>query len=52
MNAYLYIPWNSCHSPDSKCAWVKGELTRYVRICSSEADFAKIHTEFAIRLNA
>ncbi|KAJ7291689.1 hypothetical protein C8J57DRAFT_1044376 [Mycena rebaudengoi] len=51
MNACLYIPWNSCHSPDSKRAWVKGELTRYVRTCSSEADFAKIRTEFAIRLN-
>ncbi|KAJ3817436.1 hypothetical protein F5880DRAFT_1604363, partial [Lentinula raphanica] len=32
--AILYIPWKSCHSDDSKRAWVKGELTRYVRICS------------------
>ncbi|KAJ7207457.1 hypothetical protein GGX14DRAFT_316358, partial [Mycena pura] len=50
LNAYLYIPWNSCHSLDSKRAWVKGELIRYVRICSKESDFAKIRTEFATRL--
>ncbi|KAE9383836.1 hypothetical protein BT96DRAFT_843271, partial [Gymnopus androsaceus JB14] len=31
LNAYLYIPWNSCHSEDSKCAWVKGELIQYIR---------------------
>jgi hypothetical protein len=52
LNAYLYIPWNSCHSVASKRAWVKGELIRYVRICSSESDFANIRKEFAIRLSA
>jgi hypothetical protein len=31
---------------------VKGELIRYVRICSQEPDFANIRTEFATRLNA
>ncbi|KAJ7467915.1 hypothetical protein FB451DRAFT_1039813 [Mycena latifolia] len=40
LNAYLYIPWSSCHSTDSKHTWVKGELIRYVRICSKEPDFA------------
>ncbi|KAJ6548949.1 hypothetical protein B0H19DRAFT_952624, partial [Mycena capillaripes] len=50
LNAYLYIPWNSCHSPDSKRAWVKVELIRYVRICSKEPDFARIQTEFMVRL--
>ncbi|KAJ7453440.1 hypothetical protein FB451DRAFT_940068, partial [Mycena latifolia] len=50
LNTYLYIPWNSCHSEDSKRAWVKGELIRYVRICSNESDFAKIRTDFMIRL--
>ncbi|KAJ6530620.1 hypothetical protein B0H19DRAFT_904980, partial [Mycena capillaripes] len=50
LNAYLYIPWNSCHSLDSKRAWVKGELIRYVRICSRESDYAKIQTNFMIRL--
>jgi hypothetical protein len=39
LNAYLYIPWNSCHSEESKRAWVKGELIRYVRICSKEPKF-------------
>ncbi|KAJ6578414.1 hypothetical protein B0H19DRAFT_903711, partial [Mycena capillaripes] len=52
LNAYLYIPWNSCHSEDSKRAWVKGELIRYVRICSKESDFAKIRLEFDRRLRA
>jgi hypothetical protein len=52
LNAYLYIPWNSCHSVDSKRAWVKGELIRYVRICSKESDFALVRRDFACRLNA
>ncbi|KAJ7119196.1 hypothetical protein C8R43DRAFT_857885, partial [Mycena crocata] len=50
LNAYLYIPWNSCHSVESKRAWVKGELIRYVRICSRESDFARIRTDFMVRL--
>ncbi|KAF9065879.1 hypothetical protein BDP27DRAFT_1228409, partial [Rhodocollybia butyracea] len=52
LNAYLYIPWNSCHSEDSKRAWVKGELIRYVRISSKEEDFARIRKDFGIRLHA
>ncbi|KAJ7711549.1 hypothetical protein B0H16DRAFT_1249645, partial [Mycena metata] len=50
LNAYLYIPWRSCHSLDSKRAWVKGELIRYVRLCSSEVDFLQIRTDFVKRL--
>jgi hypothetical protein len=50
LNAYLYIPWNSCHSLSSKRAWVKGELIRYVRICSCERDFAEIRLLFFKRL--
>ncbi|KAJ7076043.1 hypothetical protein B0H15DRAFT_791142, partial [Mycena belliarum] len=50
LNAYLYIPWKSCHSEDSKRAWVKGELIRYVRICSNELDFVRIRNDFASRL--
>ncbi|KAJ7278536.1 hypothetical protein C8J57DRAFT_1060077 [Mycena rebaudengoi] len=48
LNAYMYTPWNSCHSEDSKCAWVKSELIRYVRICSLEADYANIRKDFCI----
>jgi hypothetical protein len=48
--AYLYIPWDSCHSVDSKRAWIKDELIRYVRICSRESDFAKIQVDFMVRL--
>lgn len=50
LNAYLYIPWNSCHSLESKRAWVKGELIRYVRICSREQDFMEICLLFFKRL--
>jgi hypothetical protein len=50
LNAYLYIPWNSCHLLDSKRAWVKGELIRYVQICSKESDFANIQRDFLVRL--
>lgn len=50
LNAYLYIPWISCHSDDSKRAWVKGELIRYVRICSKEPDFANVRNDFVKRL--
>ncbi|KAJ7451308.1 hypothetical protein FB451DRAFT_1051566 [Mycena latifolia] len=50
LNAYLYIPWISCHSEASKRAWIKGELIRYVRICSKEPDFANTRKDFAIRL--
>ncbi|KAF8915727.1 hypothetical protein CPB85DRAFT_1217413, partial [Mucidula mucida] len=52
MNAYLYIPWASSHSEASKRAWIRGELIRYVRICSKEEDFAKIRTTFLQRLRA
>ncbi|EIM82606.1 uncharacterized protein STEHIDRAFT_64736 [Stereum hirsutum FP-91666 SS1] len=50
MNSYLYIPWRSCHSVESKRAWVKGELIRYVRISSREEDFLKIRGLFIKRL--
>ncbi|KAJ7733883.1 hypothetical protein B0H14DRAFT_3517257 [Mycena olivaceomarginata] len=50
LNAYLYIPWNSCHSLNSKHAWVKGELIHYVRICSKESDFTNIQKDFLVRL--
>ncbi|SJL17766.1 uncharacterized protein ARMOST_21327 [Armillaria ostoyae] len=50
LNAYLYIPWKSCHSVQSKKAWVKGELIRYVRISSREEDFKKMQVLFIQRL--
>jgi hypothetical protein len=52
LNAYLYTPWNSCHSTDPKHACVKGELIHYVQLCSKEADFANIHVIFAKCLSA
>lgn len=46
LNAYLYIPWKSCHSIQSKKAWVKGELICYMCISSRKEDFKKIQTLF------
>ncbi|KAJ7262500.1 hypothetical protein C8J57DRAFT_1071245, partial [Mycena rebaudengoi] len=40
------VPWNSCHSVDSKRAWVKRELIRYVRICLRALAFARIRRDF------
>ncbi|PBK97137.1 hypothetical protein ARMGADRAFT_1045148 [Armillaria gallica] len=50
LNAYLYILWKSCHSVQSKKAWVKGKLIRYVRISSREEDFKKMQVLFIQRL--
>ena len=52
LNAYLYIPWKSCHSDTSKRSWVKGELIRYVRLSSKEEDFSKMVRLFSWRLRA
>ena len=52
LNAYLYIPWKSCHSDASKKSWVKGELIRYVRLSSKEEDFKEIVKMFSSRLRA
>jgi hypothetical protein len=52
LNAYLYIPWKSCHSDASKKSWVKGELIRYVRLSSQEEDFKEIVKMFSSRLRA
>lgn len=46
LNAYLYIPWKSCHSVQSKQTWVKGELICYVCLSLKEEDFKKMQTSF------
>lgn len=50
LNAYLYLPFSSYHSVASKKGFVCGELKRYVRTCSSAADFALLRTLFYRRL--
>ena len=52
LNAYLYIPWKSCHSDASKKSWVKGELIRYVRLSSREEDFKEMVKMLSTRLRA
>ncbi|KNZ61180.1 reverse transcriptase, partial [Puccinia sorghi] len=51
-NAYQYIPWSSYHPPKVKLAFVKGELVRYARICSTKAAFCKVSLLFYDRLRA
>ncbi|KNZ49139.1 reverse transcriptase, partial [Puccinia sorghi] len=51
-NAYQYIPWSSYHPPKVKLAFVKGELVRYARICSTKAAFSKVSLRFYERLRA
>lgn len=52
LNAYLYIPFNSFHSPKAKGAFIKTELLRYVRTCSRWQDYIEIKQLFFDRLRA
>lgn len=52
LNAYLYIPWTSYHPAHVKLAFVKGELIRYVRLCSDHNSFLTIAKLFYTRLRA
>ena len=50
LNKYLYIPSSSFHPPELKAGWIKAELVRHVRNCSTELEFLRICTAFALRL--
>lgn len=50
VNAYLYLPAHSGHSLSQKTAFIKGELLRYVRTCSSFIDFSNVKNLFFHRL--
>lgn len=52
LNAYLYIPWTSYHPTFVKRSFVKGELIRYVRLCSEYNSFVRIAKSFRARLRA
>lgn len=52
LNAYLYIPFCSFHSPKAKGAFIITELMRYVRLCSNRQDYVKIKQLFFQRLRA
>lgn len=52
LNQYLYIPPFSNHSPATIRGFIKGEFTRYARLCSEAMDFCSIWTKFSLRLMA
>ena len=51
-NGYLYIPFTSFHPVSVKKAFIRGELIRYVRNCSSMEQFLRIRSLFFERLIA
>jgi len=52
LNNYLYLPWASSHSKNTKIGLIKGEVQRYVRNCSKFNDYIKVKKKFAYRLLA
>ena len=52
LNRFLYIPYQSYHPPGVTKGLVRGELIRFVRICSFEADFDRLKEGFLEALHA
>ena len=50
MNLYQYVHWNSNHSRRIYFAIIKGEIVRYLRICSRREDFEVLKSLFSDRL--
>ncbi|KAI8968777.1 hypothetical protein BDB01DRAFT_695692, partial [Pilobolus umbonatus] len=50
LNKYLYVPFHSYHPKENKSGFIKAELIRYVRNCSSYEDFATVASNFFVRL--
>lgn len=50
LNRYLYIPFTSNHPSSAKKGFIKGELIRYVRLCSKESDFVTMKDLLRFRL--
>jgi len=50
LNRYLYITPESCHVPHMFSGFIKGELTRYARLCSSVWSYKAIKKQFYQRL--
>ena len=49
-NKYIYIPYNSHHTIHNKKAWIKAELSRYIRNTSSHVEYIKLKIKFYNRL--
>jgi hypothetical protein len=52
MNQFLYLPFTSFHPRHNKKAFIIGELSRYIRICSSFELYLKNRNQFILRLRA
>lgn len=52
LNKYLYIPPTSNHPPSVFKGMIRGEFTRYARLCSDSIQFTDIWTKFKYRLGA
>ena len=50
MNLYQYLHWDSNHSRKIYFAIIKGEIIRYLRICSRRVDFEVMKKLFSERL--
>jgi hypothetical protein len=50
MNQYLYLPFNSYHTPKQKLGFIKGESIRYARISSNKKDYLALLELFQQRL--
>eukprot|EP00954_Amorphochlora_amoebiformis_P028658 1392029-Amorphochlora_amoeboformis.AAC.2 len=51
-NKFLYIPWSSFHTRQSKNAWIRAELQRIVRNSDTFEIYLEERTMFARRLRA
>jgi hypothetical protein len=50
MNLYLYIPYNSMHTPAAKRSFIQTELMRYIRNSSRHVDYMELRELFFNRL--
>jgi hypothetical protein len=50
LHKYLYLPFRSYHPWPVKTGFIRTELQRYVRNCTSQADFIEIRRQFYYRL--
>jgi len=47
-NNALYIPYKSAHPLAQRISWLRGELIRYIRLCSNEHEFNIARTRFVL----
>ena len=52
LNLFLYLPFNTNHPFKTKAAFIREELKRYIRNCSSFSDYLVVRSLFLTRLRA